>query len=487
MKKILSIAAILTIVTTFSFNGNYIKTNEVNLPLDETTQDIFENDSGIRLEKKSYIGQDEILDVSQIFVQTGRYDKDGKTYNALRFAVAVKGDISSIVYSRGYVDGITNTQDKDVSYVYRGITSNNETLYYNPDAPDANELGLTNNVEYANVYYWACYTIGFNNSSFEYANIPVSLKVNDIDYGSRKASFAEVNYGMHEHEYTNISHNEHKHFKTCSLCNTIDDLSYENHNYNIKFNKNYNVGDTFSTEDITLEYNCDCGQETFDPSLLTITKYPEDTLKLCDTLTINNNGLEEEVSLPVYDYFSPDWTANWDYTQGASTSKVSCAQKGEPNYFKIFRGSKDSWGGIKNKNFVAPTSDFDFIFRLKVLQGKLNLKVRSKDYCVNVAFDLDSNGNNFIAENYDPNGSYTRSEPFDATIWHTYKVSVRKTNEGKFVSNVYIDNNSEPLLENIYATAGGTDLLLIAIGKKAEAGNKNLTESYIEYLTFNIK
>ena len=56
-----------------------------------------------------------------------------------------------------------------------------------------------------------------------------------------------------------------------------------------------------------------------------------------------------------------------------------------------------------------------------------------------------------------------------------------------FVSNVYIDNNSEPLLENIYATAGGTDLLLIAIGKKAEAGNKNLTESYIEYLTFNIK
>lgn len=487
MKKVLSLSVLTALIAGFGMSLGTINNDRKNdnASLVEVAKDIFANDTGKRVLYNSNIGKDSIVDASKIFVQSGAYTIDDVQYNALRFAVAVKGEISSIFFSRGHIEGTNPVEEKEVTTVYRGISANGQMCYYNPEAPDANELGITSNVEYAGNYYWACYTVRFADSTYETSNIPLTLKINDVEYGTRKTSLAEVRYGAHEHEYTNIAHNDHKHFKTCSLCNTIDDLSYENHNYNIKFNKNYNVGDTFSTEDISL--NCNCGQETSDPSLLTITKYPEDTLKLCDTLTINNNGLEEEVSLPVYDYFSPDWTANWDFARGAKDSDVSCGQKGEPDYLKIFRGPKSSWGGIKNKNFEAPTSDFDFIFRLKVLQGKLNLKVRGKDYCVNIAFDLDSNGNNFIAEDYDPNGTYTRSEPFDAKTWHTYKVSVRKTNEGKFVSNVYIDNNSEPLLENIYATAGGSNLLMIAIGEKSKAGNSNLTESYVEYLTFNIK
>lgn len=487
MKKILSVATLSMLMCALSFSLNSTKATTNEMPFEEYAHDVFENESNKRILKAVNINDDEEVDISKVFIQSGSYVKDEIEYHALRFAVAIKGDVESIQFTRGLVDGVEGTQTKDVTSVYRGISSGENIVYYNPEDPEANELGLTTNVEYASTYYWACYTVSFPNDQFKFSNIPLELKVNGVDYEGRKASLAEAQFGTHTHDYSKLSHTNTRHFNVCLLCETIDELSFENHKF-VKFNKDYYVGDTFSIDDVTLGNNCDCGHEFADTSLLTISKYPESTLKLCDTLTVNNNGFEEEISIPVYENFLTNWNNRWSYTQGLKDSKVNCAYKEDLDSFKVHRADeKASWGGIKNNDFKAPSRDFDFIFRLRVAAGKLNLKVRCESYCVNIAFDLDENGNRYIAKDYDIDNEYVRSKPFDASTWHTYKVSVRKMNNGEFVFSVYIDDQREPLLANIAATTGGSDLLLIAVGEKLKAGTNNNTETYIEYLTFNLK
>lgn len=252
--------------------------------------------------KNAVIGSDEELDVSKMFVQYGSYVKNETTYKAIRFTVAVKGNVESISFQRGHIEGTEDVGEKEVLTLYRGITAENQVYYYNPLAPDADGQGLTTNYEYSGSYYWACYTIGFDNSAFEVSNIPLTIFINDTEYGFRKASYAQVSYGIHDCDYSKYVSLDDKHYKICSLCNTIDDTSYSDHlysNYQPSFSSEYRKGDSFNVDSLTISRSCDCGSSEENVEF-TLVNVPE-KLEVGSAVSVNIDGSTQTFEIPVYE------------------------------------------------------------------------------------------------------------------------------------------------------------------------------------------
>lgn len=114
---------------------------------------------------KKLIGSDETIEYSKIYTQYAELENN----YVLRFAVAVKGDINSITYTRAKIEK-HDERVQHVKTVYRGITANNITYYY--DGTD-----LTTDESKAGEYYWACYTISYGKSS-SLIDTPIDLKIN---------------------------------------------------------------------------------------------------------------------------------------------------------------------------------------------------------------------------------------------------------------------------------------------------------------------
>jgi len=131
------------------------------------------------------------LDCSKIYVQTA--SKDG--YDYLRFATAVKGDLDSIVYSGEVQNKGVTLASKDVTTVYKSIDAAGESFYHNGKALYDVELRTTRD------YYWACYTIRFNeNSPYKNSGINVGINVNNGEYTyNRVVSLAEIQTGTREY------------------------------------------------------------------------------------------------------------------------------------------------------------------------------------------------------------------------------------------------------------------------------------------------
>ena len=136
--------------------------------LNETTT-IKNNDTKIKLLQNNQENTVNDYQCSKIFTQYGK-DADNEY---LRFAIAIKGDVSSVKYTR-----VLNPLDTDVKQIksfeveclYNGIKNGDETSYYS----DNGEL-----VSEKTDYYWACYTIKFNNDSlYKKENISVFVSIN---------------------------------------------------------------------------------------------------------------------------------------------------------------------------------------------------------------------------------------------------------------------------------------------------------------------
>ena len=116
---------------------------------------------------KKLVGNDEVISNSKIYTQ---YAELENSY-VLRFATAIKGNITSLSYTRAKV-GEHNENVKEVATVYRGIIADSKTYFY-----DGNDL--TTNEAYAGNYYWACYTISYTkDSSLIETPINLSLAIN---------------------------------------------------------------------------------------------------------------------------------------------------------------------------------------------------------------------------------------------------------------------------------------------------------------------
>ena len=133
---------------------------------------------------KKLIGSDETIEYSKIYTQ---YAKLENNY-VLRFAVAVKGDINSITFTRASLEGHAK-KVKDVPAVYRGIIADKKTYYYDGAKPTTDESKAGN-------YYWACYTISYGKSStLKDTPIDLNLSIN----GESKVSIQKsLQYVMNE-------------------------------------------------------------------------------------------------------------------------------------------------------------------------------------------------------------------------------------------------------------------------------------------------
>lgn len=142
----------------------------INSPLNEECLDGLNQESNLKVDVKRALIGDETMSISKTFVQYGQDPTDNKY--VLRFATAVKGNISSIKYVRE-IEG-KDVVEKEVSEVYRGILANDSTYYYDGS-------NLTTNPEMKGLYYWACYTIHFNTDTYRNSNISAYIKVIEED------------------------------------------------------------------------------------------------------------------------------------------------------------------------------------------------------------------------------------------------------------------------------------------------------------------
>lgn len=166
MKKIVNLLLLASCLMLM----NNIKIQN-NVDFYESTNDILDKDNEKISIRKLNEGD---ISYSKIFAQHAQNGDD----HYLRFVVALKGDISNIKFVRT----MENKEDniKNVSTIYKGISSGNTTYYY-----DGNKL-ITEENDNTNQYYWACYTIKTSNINYLNTNITVSLFLNDqkIDYKS---------------------------------------------------------------------------------------------------------------------------------------------------------------------------------------------------------------------------------------------------------------------------------------------------------------
>lgn len=153
-------------------------------PLREAASDSLNETVGLNVRELGQIGGDEVVSVSKTFVQ---YGVDDLGNYCMRFATAVKGNISSLQYTRKGIEGVKDGQDvvKSVNDVYVGITANDHVFYYDGEA-------VTTNEAYKGLYYWACYTVSFSNPDYYDTGIEVSLSVDGAEVAKRESSLNEA-------------------------------------------------------------------------------------------------------------------------------------------------------------------------------------------------------------------------------------------------------------------------------------------------------
>ena len=142
--------------------------NDLKEDFIESTEDYLNEESGIEKFNLKARNADSALDCSDMFAQYAFDKNDGSYY--LRFATAIKGDVTSLSYKRvvaGLDDNIISSYT-----LYKGISANGIVNYYNGSE-------LSTDTQFAGNYYWSCYTIKFAKSSiYKEKDITIELTVN---------------------------------------------------------------------------------------------------------------------------------------------------------------------------------------------------------------------------------------------------------------------------------------------------------------------
>ena len=188
---LLSSALVGAVITTKAAAST--KPVDINDKLIETADDAT-NKTAIPFKKGIKIGDDDTVSMSKTFVQIGTQTIDGKEYDVMRFATAIKGKIDSISYQRGYVVGKDDIAPKEVVTLYKGIVADGRIYYYNGTSETTIEA-------YAGQYYWACYTIRYTTSDLDFYNIPIQIIVNGVKGTETDATLAKIKGETHTHAY----------------------------------------------------------------------------------------------------------------------------------------------------------------------------------------------------------------------------------------------------------------------------------------------
>ena len=165
MKKQLALFALSATLLTAGIIAD--KSEIKSKGFEESATDLYSKENNIKKIRKTNEVVAPIVETSIMYAQSGN---DG-TNSYLRFATAVKGDVTSITFNRK-VEG-KEDRPLECKTLYKGISSNGKNYYYN------GEDLVTAQDENTNNYYWACYTIKFEaNSSYLDKNITLEMTIN---------------------------------------------------------------------------------------------------------------------------------------------------------------------------------------------------------------------------------------------------------------------------------------------------------------------
>ena len=183
MKKVIKYLAIFSLLGF----ANLLSSNPETV-IKEDTFDESNLTGELQVKRNAVIGDSAEVSVSKTYVQHGTTLYEERNVECLRFVTAVKGNFSSLTYSRLHIDGIADVETKEVSTVYKGVMADNKVWYY--DGTD-----ITTDEAYAGQYYWAAYTIRFINDTYKDTNITVNLSID----GEKKAeATSSLNGLIHE-------------------------------------------------------------------------------------------------------------------------------------------------------------------------------------------------------------------------------------------------------------------------------------------------
>ena len=153
MKKIFLLSVLCPLLLGVAVTSNSVfDSNVIKEESFEIYSDRVNGVDGKILTGKSLVLGDNQLSYSKVFTQHGINPDSGNSY--LRFASAIKGDISSLNYTLTYKEEVKTVE---INTVYRGISADGSTYYYG-------ENGLTTNSE-ESTHYFACFTLEFKSDA----------------------------------------------------------------------------------------------------------------------------------------------------------------------------------------------------------------------------------------------------------------------------------------------------------------------------------
>lgn len=107
------------------------------------------------------------------------------------------------------------------------------------------------------------------------------------------------------------------------------------------------------------------------------------------------------------------------------------------SFVNLYRSAMANYSYITRKDFLAPTTNFTYGFRAKLNStGKTEITVRSGEYLIMIILNLNGDKTGSVSNAYiDP----AVSTKLDTSVWHDYKVVVKKSANNQYTYDLYVD------------------------------------------------
>ncbi|MBR2915707.1 MAG: FAD-dependent oxidoreductase [Clostridia bacterium] len=107
------------------------------------------------------------------------------------------------------------------------------------------------------------------------------------------------------------------------------------------------------------------------------------------------------------------------------------------SFVNLYRSAMANYSYITRKDFLAPTTNFTYGFRAKLNStGKTEITVRSGEYLIMIILNLNGDKTGSVSNAYiDP----ADSTKLDTSVWHDYKVVVKKSANNQYTYDLYVD------------------------------------------------
>lgn len=170
-----------------------------------------------------------------------------------------------------------------------------------------------------------------------------------------------------------------------------------------------------------------------------------------------------------------DWKKTWNQSH-ATSSAITVTQN--ESSITLKRSPMQNYGYITRKNFVAPIDDFTVGFRAKLNStGKVEFAIRSSEYLIKVVLTRNENNLGSALNTYlEPTKSYS----FDTSVYHDYRIVVKKGTNSNYTYDLYVDDNLA--WENATNDTGfGTDMFKIGMDGAVKVGEQTTLDVDLDY------